>query len=177
MKPYIRVIWNWIRLSTRGRYCSSCTVEGAQLLGWDTKLVFGKGSKISLSGKICSDGRLTMIVGENAELMIGKHVYFNERTMISCQKRIVIGEGCKFGPNVTVIDNDHLFTQGGVRGDLTSSPISIGKNCWIGASAVILKGTIIGDNCVIGAGCIVKGTIPAASIVTQDRKLNIKPIE
>lgn len=177
MKPYIRALWNRIRLRVNGRNCSSCKIEGAQLFGWDTRLVFGRNSRICLSEKICSDGRLTIIVGKGAELTIGKRVYFNERMMISCQNRIEIGEGCKFGPNVTVIDNDHRFARDGVKGDLTSLPVTIGKNCWIGANAVILKGSVIGDNCVIGAGCIVKGIIPPASIVTQDRKLNIKPIE
>ena len=43
--------------------------------------------------------------------------------------------------------------------------------------AVILRGTTIGDNCMIGAGCIVKGDIPANSIVTQKRETVIRPWE
>ena len=38
-------------------------------------------------------------------------------------------------------------------------------------------GTTIGDNCMIGAGCIVKGDIPANSIVTQKRETVIRPWE
>lgn len=34
----------------------------------------------------------------------------------------------------------------------------------------------IGDNCVIGAGCVVKGEIPAGSLVTSSRELIIRPI-
>jgi galactoside O-acetyltransferase len=107
----------------------------------------------------------------------GKNVYANFNLTLVDDTHIYVGDYTKFGPNVTVIDNDHLFTQEGVQSGLVSSPISIGKNCWIGANVVILKGTVIGENCIIGAGCIVKGTIPAGSIVTQDRKLNTKPIE
>ena len=40
-------------------------------------------------------------------------------------------------------------------------PVHIGKNCWIGAGAVILPGVTIGDNTVIGAGSIVTKDIPA----------------
>ena len=40
-------------------------------------------------------------------------------------------------------------------------PVHIGRNCWIGAGAVILPGVTIGDNTVIGAGSIVTKDIPA----------------
>lgn len=40
-------------------------------------------------------------------------------------------------------------------------PVHIGRNCWIGAGAVILPNVTIGDNTVIGAGSIVTKDIPA----------------
>lgn len=46
-----------------------------------------------------------------------------------------------------------------------SRPITIGNNVFIGARASILPGTEVGDNCIIGAGCVVKGSVPADSIV------------
>lgn len=45
--------------------------------------------------------------------------------------------------------------------------IVIGNNVWIGLNAIILKGTIIGDNCVIGANTVVKGEFPANTIITN----------
>lgn len=50
-------------------------------------------------------------------------------------------------------------------------------HCWVASNAVILKGADIGDNCVIGAGCVVKGTIPAGSLVTLENGQKIRPIE
>ena len=177
MKPYLRVLWNSIKLRLCGLKCSVYKIKGIQLFGWNTRFVFCRGSKISFSEKIISDGRLSVIVGADAELTVGEYVYFNERTMISCQNKIEIGDHCQFGPNVTIIDNNHCFdAQNGVNSNLDSAPIVIGKNCWIGANVVILKGTVIEDNCVIGAGCVVKGTIPIGSVVTQDRILNVKQI-
>ena len=80
--------------------------------------------------------------------------------------------------NVKIFDNDHYFDEeNGVSSRHISAPVYIGKRCWIGTNVVILRGTQIGDNCVIGAGCVVKGNIPAGSIVTQSRKLIIRPIK
>ena len=77
-----------------------------------------------------------------------------------------------------IFDNDHRFDAiNGVSSNHATAPITIGKNCWLASNVVILRGTSIGDNCVIGANCVVKGRIPAGSIVTQARELKIRPIE
>ena len=43
-------------------------------------------------------------------------------------------------------------------------PVHIGRNCWIGAGAVIMPGVTICDNTVIGAGSIVTKDIPAGVV-------------
>ena len=42
----------------------------------------------------------------------------------------------------------------------TIEPIRIGKNCWIGANAVILPGVQLGDNVIVGAGAVVSKSFP-----------------
>ena len=42
--------------------------------------------------------------------------------------------------------------------------IVIGNNCFIGYEALILKGTIIGDNVIVGARSVVKGIIPSNTV-------------
>ena len=93
-------------------------------------------------------------------------------------KNITIGNGCQFGPNVKIFDNNHQFNkEKGVLFEHTMGDVIIGNNCWIAANVIILKGAVIGDNCVISAGCVVKEYIPPASIVTQERAIKIVPIE
>ena len=43
-------------------------------------------------------------------------------------------------------------------------PVKIGKNCWIGAGAVIVPGITVGDNVVIGAGSVVTKDIPSGVV-------------
>lgn len=40
----------------------------------------------------------------------------------------------------------------------------IGKNCFIGAHAIILPGVTIGDECLIGAGAVVTKDVPSNSV-------------
>lgn len=176
MKPYLLVFYNKIRIFFKHIKYKGVKAKGFLMISRNTKICVTKQSQVILGDKFINDGRLVVMV-ENGKLTIGDNVYFNEDGMISCKSSIEIGNGCKFGPNVKIFDNNHKFNaENGVSSEFKASPILIGKNCWIGSNAVILKGTTIGDNCVIGAGCVVSGNIPERSIVTQNRTLKIEPI-
>lgn len=110
-------------------------------------------------------------------LEFGDGVFFNRNCTVVARKSIKIGNHCSFGPNVCIYDHDHTFGRAKKNGEAFKvSDVVIGNNCWTGANTVILRGTTIGDNCVIGAGCVVKGDIPANSIVTSGRELEIRQI-
>ncbi|MDO4622110.1 MAG: acyltransferase [Eubacteriales bacterium] len=178
MKPLILVLHNFIKIRLKA-ICADANVNVApvELLSRNTKLVFKKNSTVILGKNIVSDGRCVMIVDEGGRLEIGSRVYMNENSMISCKGRIAIGEGCKFGPNVNIFDNNHGFNyKEGVSETHTKGDIVIGKGCWLGANVVVLKGAKIGDNCLIGAGCVISEEIPAGSLVMQNRELIIKPL-
>lgn len=179
MKPYFRVLYNGIRFRLlRFFMCPGIQIKGMLLMGYNTRICAKKTSVLELGKRIVSDGRLTVIVDEGARVKIGDHVYFNEGAMISAKREIAIGDGCQFGPNVKIFDNNHRFNSDqGVLGEHVSESIAIGQNCWVASNVTILKGCQIGDRCVIGAGCVVKGRIPDGSIVTQESKLKIKRIE
>lgn len=177
MKPYLLVLHNRIRFAVKKLSTKKFCADGIQMFGRNTRLCFGRESDIHFGGHIVSDGRMVIIVDDNAKLSVGSHVYFNEEAMISCKGSIDIGEGCKFGPNVKIFDNSHKFDSiNGVSNEHSVGEIIIGEQCWIGSNVVILKGAKIGRNSVIGAGCIVSEEIPEASIVTQGRELTVKPM-
>lgn len=179
MKPYIKVFYNYINfLAIRALHCPQFISSKCCMLGFNRKIKVKRTSRVSIGNKVISDGRCTIIVDSNADLVIGNKVYFNEGVMISSKSSVTIGDNCKFGPNVKIFDNNHYYSkENGVENGHISIPIQIGKNCWIATNVVVLPGTIIEDNCVIGAGCVVRGHIPAGSLVTQENNLLIRPIE
>jgi len=46
-----------------------------------------------------------------------------------------------------------------------SSPVVIGRGCWIGVRAIILKGVHLGEGCIVGAASVVTKSFPAWSII------------
>ena len=178
MKPYALVLHNRIRFTILSLRVPGLKISGIHMFGRNLKLHLHKSAKIIFGDRIISDGRMVIMVGEAAELWIGSGVYFNEDAMISCKGSVKIGDGCKFGPNVKIFDNNHRFNSvDGVLGTHSVGSVEIGENCWIASNAVILKGAKIGKNSVIGAGCVVSGVVPEKSIVTQGRELLVQPMK
>ena len=106
------------------------------------------------------------------KIIIGNNCFFNRGCSITAMDGVVIGNKCTFGNNAIIVDHDHDFRKG--EGFVCSS-IEIGDNVWVGANAVILRGSRIGNNCVIGAGTVVKGKIPDGHVAYQQREIVCKP--
>ena len=145
-------------------------------VSFNTELTLDKGARIKIGNKLNMRGSARIRVRESASLTIGNNAYINVNSMIVCHDNIEIGDDVQFGPNVQIYDHDHDYrAEGGVKaGKYKSSPVKIGDNVWIGANAVILRGTVIGDNCVIGAGTVVKGTFESGSVIIEHREYDIK---
>lgn len=112
-----------------------------------------------------------------AKIVIGDRVGISGAT-IYARSSITIGENTCIGGNVKILDNDFhpieweernrlmQTTVGPQENDLIpTKPIEIGKNCFIGCNAIILKGTVLGDGCVVGAGAVVSGKFSPNSVI------------
>ena len=66
---------------------------------------------------------------------------------------IIIGNNVWVGPNVSLISMNHNSND--YNEYIKEKPITIGDNCWIGASTIILPGVELGNHVVIGAGSVV----------------------
>ncbi len=92
----------------------------------------------------------------------GKNVYANFNLTLVDDTHIYIGDHTMIGPNVVIATGGHpLLPELRQKGYQYNAPVYIGKNCWIGAGAIIVPGITIGDHSVIGAGSVVTKDIPS----------------
>ncbi|MDO5733139.1 MAG: sugar O-acetyltransferase [Eubacteriales bacterium] len=95
----------------------------------------------------------------------GRAVYANFGLCLVDDSHIYVGDHTMIGPNVVIATAAHpICPDLRLKNLQYNLPVEIGRNCWIGASAVILPGVKIGDGSVIGAGSIVTRDIPAGVV-------------
>lgn len=165
------VMWNAIRFIGLPQY------KRLLVVGSTTRVNKSPNAKLKLGCKFRSRNNVEINIRESATLSIGDNVFFNSGCIITARDFISIGDNTIFGPNVVVYDNDHMVKEGKIRdNEYQTDPIKIGKNVWIGAGSIILKGAEIGDDCIIAAGSIVKGKVESGSLFLQKRDTTIRPI-
>ncbi len=138
---------------------------------------FNRGSHVTIGKKVRVHSGCKIKARKGSVLTLEDGVKFNYNCIIACHECISIGAGTVFGPSAYVYDHDHDYRHPLLEDRYLSNPVTIGKECWIGANTVILRGSSIGDHCVIGAGCVIKGDVPAGSVVTQKREMLLRSLE
>lgn len=106
-------------------------------------------------------------VGHEARIVLGDDVGVSGCT-ISAVQSITIGDRTLVGSGAVIVDNDAHPIDPEARkrpGGGASAPVEIGKDVFIGARAIILKGVHIGDGAVVGAGAVVTKDVPVRTIV------------
>lgn len=95
----------------------------------------------------------------------GKCVYANFNLTLVDDTHIYVGDYTMFAPGVIVATAAHpILPELRERVCQYNLPVHIGRNCWIGAGAIIMPGVTIGDNTVIGAGSLVTRDIPSGVV-------------
>ena len=107
----------------------------------------------------------------------GKCIYANFNLTLVDDTHIYVGDFTMFGPNVTVATAGHpILPELREQVYQYNFPVHIGRNCWIGAGAVIVPGVSIGDNTVIGAGSVVTKDIPSDVVAVGNPCRVLRPI-
>ena len=156
---YLKKVFRFVALKIRyGKCCDIGLIQSFEKVRFD---ITNKGT-VTLGSY--NQNRELLYIGVNGgKLELGNHCFFNINSSVTAMNEIKIGDYCKFGNNLVIVDHDHNFKNN--YSEFVSSPIHIGNNVWCGANVTILRGTEIGDNCVIGAGTVVKGCFPANCII------------
>ena len=142
------------------------------------EISFGENCFVAPSAQLFAEPHRELRFGDRC--LIGAHVFVHGPVVFgndvslnrfvhieSGRGKITVGSGTRIAPGAKVFAFDH-----GLRCDATiaeqsvrSIGIRIGRDVWIGASAVITDGVNIGDGSVIGAGAVVTRDVKAGSVV------------
>lgn len=151
-------------------------IRTAWIQGFDhVSLELSKNGQVQLGERIQNRGDLHLICEGNGRLEMGSHIYCNTGVCITSLGKVQIGDYCKLGNHLIIVDHDHNFKN--EESEYLIGEITIGNRVWVGANCTILKGAHIGDDCVIAAGSVVKGEVPAGTVFYQKRENVIKEIE
>jgi lipopolysaccharide O-acetyltransferase len=113
-------------------------------------------------------------IGGQPILQIGRNVQINDSVHIGAVDRVVIGDDVLIASRVFISDHNHGDYQQQdflsspdippVKRPLSSRPVCIGNNVWLGEQVCILPGVTIGDGAIIGANSVVTRDVPPNSI-------------
>jgi acetyltransferase-like isoleucine patch superfamily enzyme len=129
--------------------------------------VRGQGA-ISLGNNV-SIGRLSTVTAKNGQIILEAGVNIGSYARIATQSKVFVGESTLIAAYAYIGAGNHqpgdeatplIEREMQIRGGVT-----IGKNCWIGAGAMILDGVTIGDGAIIGAQSLVNKDVPAGATV------------
>jgi acetyltransferase-like isoleucine patch superfamily enzyme len=112
--------------------------------------------------------RASMLSNLGEGLSIGKKSSLDAYSFIGAGGGVFIGDCVIMGQHVSFHAENHQYDrldlpirEQGTR----QQGIVIEGDCWIGSNAVFLDGAHVGRGCVIAAGAVVRGKIPAYSVV------------
>ena len=98
-------------------------------------------------------------------IRIGRNVFVNQNCRFNDVGGIDIGDDVMLGPNVSLITSGHPVNPADRRTGITSAPITIGRNVWVGTCALVLQGVTVGDDAIVGAGAVVTRNVPPRTLV------------
>ena len=100
------------------------------------------------------------------DIMIGNHTRIGlHNTIIG---PVTIGSHVNLAQGITVTALNHNFSDSTKRIDeqgVSTQPVTIGDDVWIGTNAVVLPGVTIGSHCVVAAGAVVTKNVPDGCLV------------
>jgi len=107
---------------------------------------------------ICGLTKTVLISHKKSKIIIEDNVGISNAVIVS-KKSIQIGTRTLIGCGVKIWDTDFHSLSASDRNsgdlDIKSLPIVIGKDVFIGANSIILKGVTIGNRSIIAAGSVV----------------------
>ena len=103
-----------------------------------------------------------MQIDMGTNVKIGNHVFINHGLTIMARGGIEIEDDVMIGPGASLLTANHDLYDHQV---LLCSKVTIRKNAWIGAKAMILPGVTVGENAIVAGGSVVTKDVEANTVV------------
>ncbi|TMO67058.1 acetyltransferase [Pseudoalteromonas aurantia] len=119
-----------------------------------------------VSGRYC---RIDALSKKNRQISFGNNCQINDSVHIAAIDSINIGDNVLIASRVFITDHQHGCYSGNnisfpeelaSQRRLSSKPVTLGNNVWVGEGVCILPGVSIGDNSIIGANSVVTKSLP-----------------
>lgn len=166
----LQAVWHQFRMGSKlgANVCLGLKARVISLAGPDSVMI-EDGAVIRAVLRTEPQGRIT----------IGANAYLGDDVIVSAASHVIVGGGTLVAHGVQIFDNDtHPVDPeerarhfAAIQGKTTAAalristrPVSIGKNCWIGMDALVMKGVTIGDGAIVAAGSVVVEDVPAGAV-------------
>lgn len=103
----------------------------------------------------------------SGKIVLEDNVVIGPKCVVYGAGEVYLGAYTHLGPGVMIMSQSGISTDHRLSAnpDIAFERVSIGKGCWIGAGAVILGNTVLGDSCTVGPNSVVKGYYPDNTVL------------
>lgn len=132
------------------------------------------GGRLSI-GQNCNISSDVSIIVKGGVVTIRDNVFIGKGSVIVSNDLIVIGSDSQVAEYCTIRDQDHNIKNIPIRNSgMVTAPITIGKDCWLGAKVTVTKSVEIGNHSVVGANSVVTKNIPEKEVFCGSPAKRIK---
>ena len=113
-------------------------------------------------------GRYVELLPQGGSIRIGDDCSLHNFVMLYGAGGITVGDGCRIATGALIVAFNHGFADLDTpirHQPITALGVTIGRDVWIGARAIVLDGVRVGDGAVIGAGAVVTRDVPPGCVV------------
>ena len=123
-----------------------------------------------------------VIFGDNVKIAKRCSVYGSPENLLEIGENSYVGMNSivngfsaklKIGKNVSIAQNVNIMVDSGPNASpamqrvfpIEKGPVTVGNDCWIGASAIIMPNVSLGEFCIVAANSYVNTSFPEFSII------------
>lgn len=163
IRPLARAVLAALRTFYRLRHPRTLVCgDDVVILG---RLKIAQGTHLVLGDRVRVRGRV--IVNGGGVVTVGPDTLLNG-CWIGARTSVTVGAGCLIS-DCDITDSDFHNLDPARRhlpaDERAQRPVTLEDNVWVGAHALVLKGSTVGRNSVVGAGAVVRGEVPSDVVV------------